>query len=154
MQPCGANGMRLSSYGTEGALVVRVEEERIDAAVAIQFKDKMRDIATGGRVILDLTGVLNGYIQLLAVHPDWRSRGIGKQLIESAEQRIFHQSPNVFLCVSSFNEGAKRFYARLGYQPAGELADFIKRGCSEILMRKTRGAWLDYKPDAQSNRPK
>lgn len=46
--------MRLSSYGAEGALVVRVEEERIDAAVAIQFKDRMRDIANGGRVILDL----------------------------------------------------------------------------------------------------
>jgi anti-sigma B factor antagonist len=47
--------MRLSSELIDGAQVVRVEEERIDASVAIQFKDRMRDIAGGGgRMILDL----------------------------------------------------------------------------------------------------
>ena len=101
-----------------------------------------------GVMILDLTGMLNGYIQILAVHPDWRSRRIGTQLIAWAEQRIFCQSPNVFLCVSSFNDGAKRFYARLGYKTIGELPDFLKQGYSEILMRKTHGGWLDFKPQA------
>lgn len=38
------------------ARIVRVNEDRIDAAVAIQFKDRMRELAAGagGRVILDL----------------------------------------------------------------------------------------------------
>jgi ribosomal-protein-alanine N-acetyltransferase len=101
-----------------------------------------------GVLILDLNGVLNGYVQILGVHPEWRNRGVGKQLIMWAENRIYRQSPNVFLCVSSFNAGAQRFYTRLGYQPIGELPDFLKQGCSEILMRKTRGVWLDFKPDA------
>lgn len=99
-----------------------------------------------GVMILDLGGVLNGYVQILAVHPDWRGRGIGAQMIAWAEERIFRQSPNVFLCVSSFNADAQRFYARLGYQRVGELADFLTVDHAEILLRKTRGPWLTFKP--------
>lgn len=38
-------------------LVVRVKEQRIDAAVAIRFKDQMREVllASASRVILDLS---------------------------------------------------------------------------------------------------
>lgn len=51
--------MKLSAEMVDGAQVVRVEEERIDASVAIQFKDRMREIANegSGRVILDLGNV-------------------------------------------------------------------------------------------------
>ena len=51
--------MNLLSETIDGAQVVRVNEDRIDAAVAIQFKDRMREIAggVGGRVILDLSRV-------------------------------------------------------------------------------------------------
>jgi ribosomal protein S18 acetylase RimI-like enzyme len=43
------------------------------------------------------------------------------------------------MCVSSFNEGARRLYERLGYTVVGELTDYIVQGQSEILLRKTRG---------------
>jgi anti-sigma B factor antagonist len=48
--------MNLVSETIDDALVVRVQEERIDAAVAIQFKDRMRELTAdcGGRVVLDL----------------------------------------------------------------------------------------------------
>jgi ribosomal protein S18 acetylase RimI-like enzyme len=101
----------------------------------------------GGRVIgvlaLDLAGLLNGYIAALAVHPDWRCGGVGTRLIQFAEERILRQSPNVFLCVSSFNLHARRLYARLGYEPVGELRDFVVRGHSELLMRKTTRPWSE-----------
>lgn len=50
--------MRLTSRGDDPQ-VVRVEEARIDAAVAIQFKDAMRATLRPGasRVILDLEAV-------------------------------------------------------------------------------------------------
>jgi anti-sigma B factor antagonist len=40
-------------------LIVRAEEDRIDAAVAIQFKDRMRDLirTDAARVVLDLSRV-------------------------------------------------------------------------------------------------
>jgi len=100
-----------------------------------------------GVLILFLDGALNGYIQTIAVHPHWRSRGIGTRMMEFAEQRIFQLSPNVFLCVSSFNTNAQNFYAQLGYQRVGELTDFVVKGCSELLMRKTRGPLLSFKPE-------
>ena len=48
--------MDLSAEMVDGARVVRVNEDRIDAAVAIQFKDRMRELAAGAgaRVVLDL----------------------------------------------------------------------------------------------------
>lgn len=51
--------MNLVPEIVDDAFVVRVREERIDAAVAIQFKDRMRELAAGrtGRVILDLERV-------------------------------------------------------------------------------------------------
>lgn len=51
--------MNLTSEPGNGALILRVNEERIDAAVAIQFKDRMRELTAGGDgpVILDLSNV-------------------------------------------------------------------------------------------------
>lgn len=48
--------MDLFAEMVDGTRVVRVNEERIDASVAIQFKDRMRELATdsGGRLVLDL----------------------------------------------------------------------------------------------------
>ena len=60
-------------------------------------------------------------------------------LVIFAEQRILKESPNVFMCVSSFNHGARRLYERQGYKMVGELTDYIVEGYSEILLRKTRG---------------
>jgi ribosomal protein S18 acetylase RimI-like enzyme len=59
--------------------------------------------------------------------------------MDFAEKRVFRDSPNIFLCVSSFNEGARRLYERLGYTPVGELEDYLVAGHAEILMRKTIG---------------
>ena len=97
-----------------------------------------------GVLVLHLAGPLNGYIQTIATHPDWRNRGLGTQLMQFAEERIFRQSPNVFLCVSSFNPRAQKFYERLGYRRVGELPDFLVKGHSEILLRKTHGPLLGF----------
>ena len=51
--------MRLQSEVRGDVLVVRIEEPRIDAAVAIHFKDRVRELtaAPARRVILDLSQV-------------------------------------------------------------------------------------------------
>jgi [ribosomal protein S18]-alanine N-acetyltransferase len=99
-----------------------------------------------GFVMLNLSGPFPGYIQSIGVTPGYRNHGIGSKLIAFSEELIFRQSPNVFLCVSSFNKDAQRFYARLGYQRVGELADYVVKGHSEILMRKTLGPITDFTP--------
>jgi ribosomal protein S18 acetylase RimI-like enzyme len=92
-----------------------------------------------GFLIICMTGAFVGYIQTICIHPDHRGRGFGSRLVELAEQRILKEVPNVFMCVSSFNHGARRLYERLGYGVVGELTDYIVAGHSEILLRKTTG---------------
>ena len=101
-----------------------------------------------GFVVMDMRGLLRGYIQILCVRADCRGQGLGSTLIRWAENRILQESPNVFICVSSFNTGARRLYERLGFELVGVLRDFIINGHDEVLLRKTRGAWTDFRTRA------
>ncbi len=56
-----------------------------------------------GFIIINMQGAFRGYIQTVCVMPAWRGRGVGSELIRFAEERIFRDAPNVFMCVSSFN---------------------------------------------------
>lgn len=92
-----------------------------------------------GFAVLQMTGTFRGYVQSICVSPDSRSKGIGSSLLKFSEDRIFKISPNIFMCVSSFNTEAAKLYYKLGYEKIGELKDFIVSGYSEILLRKTIG---------------
>ncbi len=109
----------------------------------LRDSSRERYVAREGK---DLVGFLiAGYIQTVCVAEKNREQGIGARLVAFAEERIFRESPNVFLCVSSFNSGARRLYDRLGYHVVGELADFLVIGHSETLMRKTIGSLSDFR---------
>ncbi len=99
-----------------------------------------------GFLILNMKGAFVGYVQTVCAAPAHRGQGVGTALMAFAERRVFRVSPNVFLCVSSFNDGARRLYERLGYAYVGELADFLVAGHSELLYRKTIGPILGFKP--------
>lgn len=98
-----------------------------------------------GFVVIDMRGLVTGYIQILCVRPDCRGQGLGTALLQWAENRIFRDSPNAFICVSSFNAGARRLYERLGFGLVGVLREFIVPGHDEILLRKTRGTWAEFR---------
>lgn len=115
------------------ASVTTLSDPLKEVYVAVQGDD------IAGFVILNMRGAFVGYIQTLCVAPDLRGHGTGSILLRFAEERIFSDSPNVFMCVSSFNKDAQRLYQRLGYRVVGELTDYIVEGHSEILLRKTRG---------------
>jgi len=97
-----------------------------------------------GFVIIEMNGTFKGYIKSICVSPSQREKGIGSSLMRYAEERIFSETPNVFLLVSSFNQRARKLYKSLGYEEIGEFKDFIVRGHSEILMRKTLGPLTEY----------
>ena len=100
-----------------------------------------------GFIILNMQGAFIGYIQTVCVSPDWRNQGIGSQLIAFAEKRILKQTPNVFICVSSFNPNAQRLYQSLGYEIVGELKEYIIPGHAEILLRKTIGPLNEFQKE-------
>src|SRR5688572_21581370 len=51
-----------------------------------------------GLLILDLAGPFPGYIQTIGLAREARGRGIGSRVLAMAEERIFRDSPNAFLC--------------------------------------------------------
>jgi ribosomal-protein-alanine N-acetyltransferase len=110
----------------------------------------LADGAIVGFLILNMHGAFVGYVQTVCVAAEARGRGIGTELVRFAEQRIFPESPNVFLCVSSFNTDARRLYERLGYVLVGELTDYLVRGHAELLYRKTIGPVGDFRPRASA----
>ena len=117
------------------------------------LNDPVREVYVGivedkiaGFMILRMDGAFVGYIQTVAVKPEWRGRGIGTRLVQYAEARVFRETPNVFINASLFNPGAQRLYERLGYEVVGELRDYIVAGHSEVLLRKTIGPLAEFKP--------
>lgn len=98
-----------------------------------------------GFVVISMTGAFIGYVKSIYTAPEWRSRGIGSGLMSFVEDRIFREAPNVFICVSDFNEGAQRLYRRLGYEVVGELKNYLVSGKSEVLMRKTIAPLAEFK---------
>jgi ribosomal-protein-alanine N-acetyltransferase len=133
--------------GSEPWITLRLPREVALAAVTDPAREVyvVRDDAgVSGFVVIDMRGLVSGYIQILCVREDRRGQGIGSRLIQWAENRIFRDSPNAFICVSSFNTGARRLYERLGFEQVGMLRDFIISGHSEFLLRKTRGTWSEF----------
>ena len=102
--------------------------------------------AWAGFLLLYLQGPFRGYIQTVCLAREVQGRGLGSAVLRWAEERIFRESPNVFLCVSDFNTGALRLYRRLGYELIGALPDFLIAGSAELLLRKSRGPWSTFRP--------
>jgi ribosomal protein S18 acetylase RimI-like enzyme len=66
----------------------------------------------------DATTRPSGLVMELHVASEFRGRGIGRQLMETVEKH-FRSRGSDWLSLGLFpaNEGARRFYDRLGYQP-------------------------------------
>ena len=105
----------------------------------------LRDEEIVGFVVVSMTGAFIGYVKSIYTAPEWRGRGVGSKLMSFVEDRIFREAPNVFICVSDFNEDAQRLYRRLGYEVIGELKNYLVAGKSEVLMRKTIAPLAEFK---------
>jgi ribosomal-protein-alanine N-acetyltransferase len=96
-----------------------------------------QDEARRGVIILQSRGVAGSpYIVSLACAPDARGAGVGGRLLTFAETLLCREAACLFLCVSSFNQRARRFYERHGYAVVAELQDYVIAGASELLMSK------------------
>jgi ribosomal protein S18 acetylase RimI-like enzyme len=94
------------------------------------------DTACGFALLRERGVAGSPYLVSIGVAEAYRGRGIGSRLLAHAEAHFRPRARHMFLCVSSFNDGARRLYERLGYVRVGELPDYIVDGASEILMHK------------------
>ncbi len=97
-----------------------------------------------GFVIVQTGGTFSGYIQTICINQKYRGRRLGTKLLQFCEDRILKFSPNVFICVSSFNEGAIKLYYEFGFKLIGRMENFVREGFDELLLRKTTGPRVGY----------
>jgi ribosomal protein S18 acetylase RimI-like enzyme len=82
------------------------------------------------------TFAAGGYLRLIAVAPGDESRGVGAALLDAVEADVAAHTRHLFLLCSHWNEGARRFYARRGYQEVGRLPAFVLPDTDEIICWK------------------
>jgi [ribosomal protein S18]-alanine N-acetyltransferase len=83
--------------------------------------------------------LLGDYLELLGIAPWARGRGLGARMLQHIETIVFGRAKNLFACVSDFNQPARAFYTRQGYQEIGPMPNFLIPGSAEVLLRKTAG---------------
>jgi ribosomal protein S18 acetylase RimI-like enzyme len=100
-------------------------------------------VESGGQVLglamLRRRVLVGDYLELLVVAAGSRGHGLGGLLLARVEQEVFARTTNLFVCVSDFNEAARRFYRRRGYDEIGPIPNLLVPGSAEILLRKTMG---------------
>jgi ribosomal-protein-alanine N-acetyltransferase len=112
--------------------------------LATPLVDREAWVATTGDTVAGLAVVrprfLTGdYLEVFAVAEAVRGQRCGAVLLAHVERVVFARARNFFVCVSDFNLGARRFYARHGYARVGTLPDLLVGGSAELLLRKTTG---------------
>jgi ribosomal protein S18 acetylase RimI-like enzyme len=77
------------------------------------------------------------YLELLALLPSFQGRGIGSEIIGWFEEEGLRLGArNLWVCASSFNTRAVRFYRRHGFREAATFGGLVADGYDEILLRK------------------
>ncbi len=105
------------------ALVAEAGEQIIAFVLAYQKKRSQENSA--------------GHIVTIDVVEEFRARGIGNRLMESAEQRLRQNGVRrIILEVGTENEPALRFYKRRGYAIKRLLRSYYADGSDAYLMEK------------------
>jgi ribosomal-protein-alanine N-acetyltransferase len=92
-----------------------------------------------GSVTLSLQG-LEGKVVSIGVHPDWRRKGVARDLMETAEKWFTDSGVGeVDLEVGVANHEALKMYSSMGYEVVKVLKDYYYGKEDAYLMRKEFG---------------
>jgi GNAT superfamily N-acetyltransferase len=122
--------------------VMAYPAERLAAFLAGQNQSLSRycvrvENAEAGVVAVRSPWLKGPYLELLALLPPAQNRGIGSRIMAWFEESALEQEArNLWVCASSFNARALRFYARHGFAPVASLPGLVADGYVEILLRK------------------
>lgn len=96
----------------------------------------LRGGETLGLVAVRWPWLRGAYIEIFAVLPGAQGQGVGECALGLIEQEYRGRTGNLWLLVSGFNAGARRFYERHGFRTIGVIPDLVVQGQDEVLMRK------------------
>jgi ribosomal-protein-alanine N-acetyltransferase len=112
----------------------------LDIIAALTFPNMVRLKAMDGSQIVGF--VLGDYrpseglawVASIAVHPDYRNRGIGATLLQKCEEEI--KAPLMRLSVRMSNQDAIRLYKQKGYRVVSNWPKYYKGGEDALVMEK------------------
>ncbi len=98
--------------------------------VAIGLEDDGRLIG----VVLATHDSRRGWINRLAVHPDYRRRGLGKRLIGEAERVLRDERglPVISAHIESWNQASLALFTQAGYVRHDDVIYFSKRDSQDV----------------------
>ena len=74
-----------------------------------------------------------GWINRLAVLPDYGRRNVGALLVAEVERRLAARGIGIFAClVEDWNEGSKAFFEKVGYKLFRGVSYFTKRESDDV----------------------
>ena len=110
----------------------------IDVFVALIFPRILRFKAiSDGRLIGFVLGERDrrtGWIATIGVAPEFRRKGVAKQLLRAVEDRM--DKASVRLCVRESNRAARLLYEQAGYREIDTWSGYYKGGEDAIVMEK------------------
>ncbi|WDI42212.1 GNAT family N-acetyltransferase [Bremerella sp. P1] len=123
--------------GVEEAVIALLSQNAQASGFPFEPEPVVLKIDEKGEVIAGLVGYTNWewlYIEMLAVDESYRGKGLGRKLVEQAEQ-IARQRSCRGAWVDTFTFQSPAFYLRLGYEPFGKLEDY-PQGQQRNFLRK------------------
>ena len=91
-------------------------------------------VAPDGRLVAFCVGWLDksaeearGQIEPLGVHPDWRSRGVGRAILSEAVQRLMlHDARRIYVETDNYRDAALELYESLGFEVVRDVLVYRK----------------------------
>ena len=94
------------------------------------------DGAVVGTVSVRYPFLKGPYLELLAVLPAAQGKGIGAAVIDWMGREVAGRERNLWVCVSDFNDAARAFYRRQGFDETARLDDLTLDDATELFLRK------------------
>jgi ribosomal protein S18 acetylase RimI-like enzyme len=89
-----------------------------------------------GRLVASAFGTHDGrkgWINRVAVHPEWRRRGVAKKLVEEVENRLAQAGIEIMaVLIESWNVLSIEAFERMGYRRHPDVVYFTKRENAEV----------------------
>ena len=124
---------RTLGYSQRGLYTYLVQDDPALHRYVVRKEEKL-----AGMVTVRHPWLFGPHLELLAVFPTFQGRGIGREVLEWLQEEA-RPSRYLWVVVSAFNTGARRFYHRHGFTKIASLGDLIVPGYDEYLLRKVLG---------------
>ena len=94
------------------------------------------DQTTVGVIAVRYPWLKGAYLELIGLFPNQQKQGLGTALLAWLARETEARAANLWVLVSAFNQVAKRFYHREGFQEIGAIEALVSATSTEILLRK------------------